>query len=192
MSQLTSARKPKGYQGIDHETVGSDLLAVLSTVVMPENVLGTELLTRLRTVEPSGWYPISWMLQINEALDAKLGRNGLRQMGRQLFRDTHAEAVKRTANSARDIIYGLDGMYHHANRGLGIGGWLVTQFEPGSAKLEKTTPHHCVMEEGILAEALMTVGVPALVRQSACFRTGAESCHYEVSAPVYDARWTGR
>lgn len=187
-----AGRRPKGYEGIEHETIGSDLLAVLASVSLPASVLPADLLERLNGVSPNGWYPIAWMLEINEALDAKLGRNGLRQMGRQLFRDTHAAAVRRTASSARDIIYGLDGMYHHANRGQFIGGWRVVDFVPGTARLEKTTPHHCVMEEGILAEALVTVGVPALVRQSACFREGADACTYEVSAPVYDARWTGR
>jgi hypothetical protein len=42
-------------------------------------------------------------------------------------------------------------MYHHANRGTGIGGWKVLRFDAGYAELEKMTPHHCVMEQGILS-----------------------------------------
>ena len=30
-------------------------------------------------------------------------------------------------------------------------------FEPGKAELEKTTPHHCVMEEGIFSAALLAL-----------------------------------
>src|SRR5947209_10556441 len=127
------------------------------------------------------------MLEINEALDQRVGKNGLRQMGRQLFRDTHAANVKQAVRSARELLYGLDALYHHANRGEEIGGWSVVELRPGYARMEKTTPHHCVMEEGILAEALFTVGVPALVQQRACFRAGADLCIYEVTAAVYDA-----
>jgi hypothetical protein len=38
----------------------------------------------------------------------------------------------------------------------------VVLFQPGKAELIKTTPHHCVMEEGILTEALLTLQIPEL------------------------------
>jgi hypothetical protein len=112
-------------------------------------------------------------------------------MGRTLFTMSHEERVKTVAKSARDIIYGIDGMYHHANRGTQIGGWKVTRFEPGYAELEKTTPHHCVMEQGILTQALTAVGCPGIVSQLGCFRKGADRCTYTVTSSFTDERWSG-
>ena len=184
-------RRPRGYVGKNHETIGSDILAVLQVVTMPEHVLGHEMATRLRTVKPDGWYPISWLLEAMDALAAKLGHFGLVQMGRNLFRLSHEARVKQIARSAGDIIYGIDDMYHHANKGEAIGGWQVMSFLPGRAVLDKTTPHHCAMEEGILSQALLSVGLPSLVVQRECFRKGAASCVYVVSSSTTDARWMG-
>ena len=36
-------RKPKGYVGTDHETIGSDILAVVAAIRLPEQVLGTDM-----------------------------------------------------------------------------------------------------------------------------------------------------
>jgi predicted ArsR family transcriptional regulator len=99
--------------------------------------------------------------------------------------------VLQVAKSARDIIYGIDGMYHHANRGTGIGGWTVLRFEPGLAELEKNTPHLCALEEGILSQALQAVGTPALMEQTSCIRDGAGSCRFIITSTIRDARWTG-
>jgi hypothetical protein len=184
-------RWPKGYVGRNHETIGSDILAVRDAVRSPEQILGHETRARLEQVRPSGWYPIGWLLDLMEELDQHLGRPGLRQMGRKLFNLSHKERVLQVAKSARDICYGIDGMYHHANRGDRIGGWRVITFAPGRCELEKTTPHHCAMEEGILLEALAALGVPGRVDQSACFRNGAEACIYEIGSVIADARWTG-
>jgi hypothetical protein len=82
-------------------------------------------------------------------------------------------------------------MYHHANRGSGIGGWKVLRFDPGYAELEKTTPHHCVMEQGILSGALAAVKCPGIVSQKQCFRQGADACLYVVSSSFTDERWLG-
>ena len=82
-------------------------------------------------------------------------------------------------------------MYHHANRGTGIGGWKVLRFDPGYAELEKTTPHHCVMEQGILSGALAAVKCPGIVSQKQCFRQGADSCLYVISSSFTDERWFG-
>jgi hypothetical protein len=201
-------RQPKGYVGTNHETIGSDLLAVTdslehlmrrddsqggqrSTLVI-QQVLGEEAWKRLAGVTPNGWYPIAWMLETLETLHHKLGRYGLLRMGRTLFKRSHEARVLQSATSARDIVYGIDDMYKHANRGTAIGGWQVLSFAPGAAELEKTTPHHCVMEEGILAQALQAVGAPGMVSQRACFRDGAEACQFVITSTVIDRRWMGR
>ena len=184
-------RRPRGYVGGNHETIGSDILAVLQVVTMPEHVLGHELSSRLRSVKADSWYPISWLLEAMDALAAKLGHFGLVQMGRNLFRMSHEQRVKQVARNAADIVYGIDGMYRHANRGDRIGGWEVVSFLPGRATLDKTTPHHCAMEEGILSQALLSMGLPSLVVQRECFRKGADSCIYVVTSSITDGRWMG-
>lgn len=184
-----SRRKPRGYRGIGHETLGSDILAVTRILKLPEQVLGAAEAQRLARVQPDDWYPIEWLLALMERLDEEVGQFGLLRMGRTLFDLSHKEAVLESARSARDIVYGIDGMYHHANRGEGIGGWHVLSFEPGHARLEKTTPHHCQMEQGILAGALAAVGCPSNVSQSECFRRGSDVCVFEVSSAFTDARW---
>jgi hypothetical protein len=83
-------------------------------------------------------------------------------------------------------------MYRLANRGAELGGWVVLEFEPGRAVLEKTTPHHCSMEEGILDAAFRVVGTPATVYQSACVRVGADACRFVITSHIVDHRWMGR
>ncbi len=184
-------RHPRTYLGLKHETLGSDILAVIKAVTLPERTLGAELATRLSKVDAKAWYPISWLLEGLEALDAKLGSFGLKHVGWELFKLSHADAFRQVAKSARDLVYGLDAMYHHANRGQGIGGWKVLRFEPGLAEVEKTTPHHCGMEEGILEEAMRTLGIKVEVSQRECFRKGADACVFVLKSPITDARWTG-
>ena len=111
-------------------------------------------------------------------------------MGRELFKLSHEARVTEVAKCARDIVYGIDGMYHHANRGRHIGGWKVLRFEPGFAELEKTTPHHCVMEQGMLTEALLAVGCACNVVQTQCFLDGAPTCIYRVTSAFVDGRWS--
>jgi hypothetical protein len=185
-------RKPKGYVGRQHETIGSDILSVLQILKLPEQVLGVEDCRRLRSVDPNGWYPIEWLLDLMERLDQTLGHYGLVRMGRTLFEMSHKERVLQVARSARDILYGIDAMYHYANRGSGIGGWKVLRFEPGYAELEKTTPHHCAMEQGILSSGLSAVGCPGQVAQRECFRQGAPCCIYTISSSFIDERWSGK
>jgi predicted hydrocarbon binding protein len=185
-------RLPAGYRGIGHETIGSDILAVLKTVLFPQQVLGKELHEHLLTVQAEGWYPIADLLGMMEKIDKAVGRAVLVQMGRKLFMMSHADRVKELAKSAGDIIFGLDDMYHHANRGTDIGGWKVVEFKPGHALVEKRTPHHCAMEEGILAEALRVVEVPATVSQTQCFRQGAPFCTFRFHSAIVDERWMGK
>jgi len=185
-------RRPRGYQGINHETIGSDIIAVLRALNFPLSVLGAETVTRLQNVDPNAWYPIDWLLELMELIDKRVGAGGLQKMGRTLFKLSHEQRVLQAARSARDIVYGIDGMYRHANRGRDIGGWRVVEFVPGRAILEKTTPHHCAMEEGILAGALEAMRVPSRIGQTACFRKGAEACLFQIESDVTDERWTGR
>ena len=185
-------RKPKGYVGTDHETIGSDILAVVAAVPTSVAILGEETVSRIANLRPDGWYPIAMLLDPMQMISDRLGRFALLEIGRKLFNLSHEERLKQhTARSAADVVYGIDPMYRHANRGTEIGGWKVLRFVPGEAVLEKTTPHHCVMEEGILAEALIAVGVPALVRQSECLLKGAEACRYVITSSITDERWSG-
>lgn len=188
---MTEPRQPKGYRGEGHETIGSDVLSVLKVVSFPESVLGESLAKKLQAVQPDGWYPIADLLEAMEKLEQKIGRAGLVQMGRNLFRLSHEERLKAVAKSAADVLFSLNDMYRHANRGNDIGGWRVVQYRPGFARMEKTTPHHCVMEEGILLEALRAVGVPSMVRQPRCFRQGADLCEFEITSVVTDEKWMG-
>jgi hypothetical protein len=158
---------------------------------MPEHVLGAEDAAKLRAVDPGGWYPIQWLLDLMEKLDRQVGHYGLVRMGRTLFKLSHEKRFLTVARSARDAVYGIDGMYRFANRGKNIGGWKVLTFEPGVARLEKNTPHHCEMEQGILHGALAALGCPGMIAQERCFRRGDELCVYTITSAVTDHRWTG-
>ncbi len=185
------ARKPKGYVGKGHETVGADILAILKILKLPEQVLGQQEARKLATVEARGHYPIAWLLELMERVDAQVGTYGLIRMGRTVFRDSVPPGARERLRSAKDLVSALDGLYKHTNRGTEIGGWRVLAFEPGLARLEKTTPHHCMMEQGILVEAFSFVGCPVTIEQSQCFRKGSDACVYEVTSYVTDERWTG-
>lgn len=184
-------RRPKGYAGINHETIGSDILSVLRTLSLPEQILGAETAQALSSINPEGWYPIAMMLDLMERLHKAVGPYGMRKMGRTLFRMSHEETARRMCTSARDIVFAFDRLYNNANRGGSIGGWKVLKFEPGRVELEKTTPHLCLMEEGLLEAALAAMGTPSIVEQTACFRNGAEACVFVATSTITDARWNG-
>jgi hypothetical protein len=184
-------RRPRGYIGRRHETLGSDILAVHRILKLPDQWLGAEESRRIAAIDPKGWYPIEWLLDLMEKIDQAFGHYGLLRMGRTLFDISHKDRVVQVAHCARDIVYGIDGMYRHANRGVAIGGWKVLRFDAGYAELEKTTPHHCVVEQGILAGALAAVACPGTVSQTACFRKGAPACIYTITSSFADARWFG-
>jgi len=185
----TSVRWPKGYVGRGHETIGSDLLAVLGVVNMPQQTLGPSLHRRLLEVRPDGWYPIALMLEVLDTLELSVGTAGLRQMGKKLFEYSHEAHVKKTLASVEQILTGFDALYHRANRGEDIGGWSVLRLEPGAATLENTGPHHCALAEGIVHAALGAVYVRGTVTQSHCVRRGDDSCVFEVTSSVTDGRW---
>jgi hypothetical protein len=184
-------RLPAGYVGTNHETIGLDVLAILKVIQMPDLILGRELTESLRKIDPAKWYPMEMLYDPVELLHKKIGDSSLIRIGSELFRMTHAKAVKEHVRSARELLYGLDGLYRRANRGQNIGGWKVVSFERGKAIVEKTTPYHCVLEQGILIEALETIGVPANVEQRRCFRGGDDLCEYAITSFVKDARWNG-
>jgi hypothetical protein len=165
---------------------------VLATLRAPEDVLGNDRAAALRSLDPNQWYPIGVLLELLEHLQARVGRASVVKMGRQLFLDSHAQRVAAEVTSAGDVIFGIDRWYHHANRGEGLGGWKVLRFGPGVAFLEKTTPHLCALEEGILLEALHLTNTDALIVQPQCFHLGAEACVFELHSTVRDARWLGR
>lgn len=189
-------RRPRGYEGIGHETIGSDILAVqhalgalTGTQSATARILGGEATERLAAITPNGWYPIEWLLEMMETLDERVGRFTLLKLGRTLFRMSHQDRLAGAIRCGRDIVYGIDGMYHHANRGQKIGGWRVVSFDANTAVLEKTTPHHCMMEEGILSQALMSVGSPAVITQPECFREGGECCRFVIMPAMHSATW---
>jgi hypothetical protein len=68
----------------------------------------------------------------------------------------------------------------------------VRSLSPGQAILDKTTPHHCAMEEGIIIAATGQLGVSCAVKQTACFRRGDDLCTYHVTSTVRDERWMGK
>jgi hypothetical protein len=182
---------PKGYVGQRHETKGSCLIAVLHILKLPEQVLGAEEARRLARLEPDAWYPIEWMHALMERMDRDLGYYGLLRMGRMLFEMSHKERAAREIRSARDLVYGFDDMYRLKNRGVCIGGWRALKFEAGYAELEKTTPHHCIMEQGLVAAAFAAVGCPVSVTQPQCFRQGGDACVFAITSSVTDERWFG-
>src|SRR6185295_12038863 len=102
-------RRPRGYIGTDHETVGSSLLAVLQILQLPEHVLGAEEWEFLKGVDPKAWYPVGRLLSLMDKLESIVGQYGLLRLGRRRFELSHRARVG--YSSARDVIYGIDEMY---------------------------------------------------------------------------------
>jgi hypothetical protein len=94
---------------------------VLHVLPSPEKLLGAERVKKLtNAVQPLGWYPVKLLLALMEDLDKHAGHYGLLRMGRRRFELSHKTRVPQ--NSARDVVYGIDEMYHFSNRGRNIGG----------------------------------------------------------------------
>ncbi len=180
-------RLPKGYVGVDHVARGIGLLAVLGALRQPEQVLGAEQVQQLRAVNPDEWYPIQSVLELMTVLDERVGRYGLIRMGRTLYPRTHLGRAQ--PKSVRQLVFGLNESYLAGNRGSQIGGWKVLRFEPGQALLEKTTVHHCAMEQGVIMGALSAIGCEAEVEQVQCFRLGAESCIFSITSGCSQELW---
>ncbi len=180
-------RPPKGYVGVNHVARGIGLLAVLEALRDPEQVLSAEQAQRLRAVRPEEWYPVEWALELMELLDAQVGRHGLQRMGRSLYPRTRLGQTP--PQSVRQLVFGLNESYHAGNRGSQIGGWEVLRFEPGEALLEKTTVHHCAMEQGVIMGALSALGCDAEVEQTQCLRLGADSCVFSIKSTCSPELW---
>lgn len=183
------ARSPRGYLGKNHQTLGSDIIAVVDALTLPEQTLGREAAQRIKALDPKAWYPVGMFLELLETMHREIGRYGMIKIGRTVFKRSHEARLKQVAKSARDVIYGVNAMYQHANRGEQIGEWKVLSFAAGRAEVEKTTPHMCVMEEGILGAALAAVGVGAIVEQEACFREGQDACRFVITSMVTGPKW---
>jgi hypothetical protein len=182
-------RVPRGYRGIGHETVGSDILSLVDAILMPDAILGAERHARLRALDPATFYPIEDLLDAFEHIDRRLGPDSMRKIGHSIFKLSHEAGVRANCRFAADIVEGIDGMYHRANRGEDIGGWTVLELDDRHALLEKTTPHHCVVEEGILEAGMRAMGVSPRIEQRRCFRRGADACTLHISVVAGAAHW---
>ena len=178
---MAGNRKPRGYSSANHETLGTDILALVDAVVLPETILGKTAYARLMSVDAKGWYPVGDLLDAFEQVGMVLGNNSLRKVGASIFKLSHEGALRAAALTPRELLFGFDAMYRFANRGVAIGGWKVLEFGPTRAVLEKATPHHCVVEEGLLVAAMAVCGVEIYVHQQACFRQGADVCQFVLS-----------
>ncbi len=188
---MTKRQRPRGYIGSQHETRGSCIRSVFEVLKLPEQVLGVELCRRMKGIDPNAWYPVELLLDLTERLDKAVGSYGLLQTGRTVFQIVHRERGRPVASGARDVLDSMDNLYHYGNRGVGIGGWKLLRIEPGKAEIEKTTPHHCMMEQGMLSAALQSVGCPGVISQRECLRNGAGACVYTISSAISDERWLG-
>ena len=180
-----------GYENASHETLGSDLLAALNTLKFPVEILGKYWMERLSGIEPAHWYPVSIHLELQQQVLHRGGRAALVQMGRQQFRDSHHGRLAPVLTSAGDVLTRVDRMYRHSNRGTKIGGWEVLSLGAAHATLRKNTPHHCALEEGLLQEALASVGAVALIAQPSCVLMGGKVCELELKSQLKDERWLG-
>lgn len=186
-----------------HEVIGADMLAVRraveflsssastkTTSMYVRNVLGNALTERLDAIDPERWYPVSVMLEMERALDDKIGASGLRRMGRALFKHDLSEMTRTHMKSVRESLSALDAMYRTHNRGANLGGWTVRSFTETRAELVKTTPHNCLMEEGILIEACATFDIAVVVAQPECVRNGDDHCLYIVTpTTLLSSKW---
>lgn len=184
----------KAYRSTNHEVQGYELLAVrdaltwLSPDKSPPSVhdlcvrlLGATQVAQLDATSPPQWYPAQLLLSMLRAIDEKVGPNGLRRVGRASFQRAVASMGRDKYKSARAMLDDLDAIYRRTNRGTAIGGWKVLLASDVEARLEYTAPHVCVTQEGYLTEACAAVGVPVVVTQKECVRSGADACVFSVA-----------
>ncbi len=174
-----------------HEMLGAAVRALLDAVLLPEQLLGQQATEQLRGLDLEAWYPGELQMSLVRKLHALLGDASLRQVGWSMFAVLHDAEVRRRRPPVHQLLAGLDVLYRRVNRGTHIGGWELTAFGAGSARLAKTTPHDCIMEEGIVEGAFRAVGIPVVIRQPSCVRQGAARCELLITSSVVDRRWTG-
>ena len=182
-------RFPKGYLGFDHVTRGGDLLAVLDAIIGPDFILGATLAQKIRKLKPDEWVPIALLMELYEKLSEKLGPYHMKQVGWTIVKRYHASDVLKRFHSAEEVVYALDALYRQGNRGTAIGGWKVTLFTPTRCEMEKTTPHHCGMEEGIVEEMMRTLGISTTVYQTDCLRKGSDLCRFVIEPKGSNPPW---
>lgn len=182
--------KPRGYSGKRHEVLGAEILALLRILRSGDSALGEDA-DRLRELDRGDFYPVEVLLRVSEVLDETLGKFGLVRAGRNIFDALYKDTVAAGWTSARDVIHGMDALYNYSNRGIGIGGFQVKSFELGRATLVKTSPQHCLVDEGILGGALSAAGCPATITQTECIRHGGSACTFVITSAFIDRRWNG-
>lgn len=177
--------------GGGHETIGSDIIAVFEAVLDVEATLGSHWMPLVRTLDPNGWYSIDLLLTLGDVISQRAGPAALAFMGEGIFKLSHERAFRERASSVGDLVFGIDAMYRRANRGSSIGGWRVLEFRPSCAVLEKTTPHHCQIDEGILRAAGQALGVPLKIGQRRCLLSGHDTCDFVLEGAPGEPRWMG-
>jgi hypothetical protein len=175
----TPESHPAAYVGWHHETRGSDLIAAFAVVNELDPGIAAHWMPLVRTLDATQWYPIDLLLALGMAARERFGEALLRRMGERIFEVSHAPSFR--ASTVADVAFGIDGLYRAANRGDDIGGWGVVTFTDTHALIEKTTPHACLVEEGILIAACRAVGEPVELRQRTCVQQGAAACLFELT-----------
>ena len=184
-------RLPAGYRGINHETCGSDILAVVEALHFPHSILGAARMKRLEQVQRDGWYPIAELLEVMDVLDRHFGADGLRKLGRTIIRMSHAKLANDGVMCPRDFLNNVDRMYRLANRGTDIGGWALVSFSATRVELRKTTVHHCHMEEGIVMQVMEALRAPCRIEQTRCFRRGDDHCLFVLTPALASQPFEG-
>jgi hypothetical protein len=182
-------RVARGYEGWNHETLGSDLIATFAAVNAVDPRFSEHWMPLVKTLDAQTWYPIDVLLALGFAAEERFGPELLQCIGREIFQRSHAATFRRSAATIADLAFGIDAMYRTANRGEDIGGWRVLEFADGRTLIEKTTPHPCGIEEGILGAACASLGVAARITQVRCVREGDDTCRFELCAETPSTRW---
>lgn len=182
-------RVPRGYEGWNHETLGSDLIATFAAVNAVDPRFSEHWMPLVKTLDAHGWYPIDVLLALGIAAEERFGSELLVRIGEEIFARSHAATFRSSAATVADVAYGIDGMYRAANRGKGLGGWRVIEFTEGRALIEKTTPHPCQIEEGILGAACATLSVPVAISQTQCVRHDHDACWFALRALGPTSHW---
>lgn len=187
----SAIRQPRGYLGEGHETIGSDIIAVFEAVRDAEPTLFSHWLPLVRTIDPDGWYPIDLLLTLADVIHQRAGAAALASMGHSIFMLSHERHSSTRAASIGDLAFSADAIYRRANRGNAIGGWRVLEFAQSLAVIEKTTPHPCQFDEGIMQAGCRSLGVAVTISQRRCLLKGDDTCEFVVVGAPDEPRWMG-
>ncbi|MDP1920827.1 MAG: hypothetical protein Q8L14_31580 [Myxococcales bacterium] len=187
----STIRQPRGYLGKGHETIGSDIIAVFEAVRDAEPTLCSHWMPLVRTIDPHGWYPIDLLLTLADVIHERAGSDALASMGRSIFMLSHGRHFPARAASIGDLVFSADAIYRRANRGTAIGGWRVLEFAQSLAVIEKTTPHLCQFDEGIMQAGGRALGVAVTISQRRCLLEGDDTCEFVVEGAPGEPLWMG-